>query len=169
MRMKILAGGVVTAAAFAVGLTVGQVAGIGTSSAAGSTPPATFNSAHRLTGSHPPFSLGPRADGTVTAIKGNTITVKADGNHGPRPSNEYDSVTTISLSSSTSYSKGFGQSASASDIKVGSYIIAQGTLNSDGTTLTASKVMVAGFGGPDGHLGFGPPGRGPGMLGGRWR
>ena len=49
-------------------------------------------------------------------------------------------MTTIDLSNSTTYTKGFGQSGSASDIKVGSFVIAQGTLSSDGKTLTATKL-----------------------------
>ena len=128
----------------------GQLAGIGTTAAAGSRNPDSPRSTPLtdLPGARPPFSLGPRADGTVTTVSRNTITVKAGGNHGPSPSNEYDSVTTIDLSNTTTYTKGFGQSGSVSDIKVGSFVIAQGTLSSDGKTLTATKVMVAGAGGP---------------------
>jgi hypothetical protein len=95
----------------------------------------------------------------VTAVNGNTITVKADGNHGPSPSNEYNNVTTITLSSSTKYESGFGQSGSAKSIKVGTYIIADGTLSADGKSLSAATVMVgdhgAGGPGPDGGAGPG--------------
>jgi hypothetical protein len=81
-------------------------------------------------------AAGPHADGTVTAVNGDTITVKADTDRAG--SNEYTQVTTITLGSNTVYTGG----ASKASIKVGSHIIAQGTLSSDGKTLTATSVTV---------------------------
>jgi hypothetical protein len=71
--------------------------------------------------------------GAVTAIKGDTITVKGrDGTH------------TIDVGSSTRYVQGrdhTGASTSLSAIKVGDRIVAEGTLNSDGS-LNAQVVYV---------------------------
>jgi hypothetical protein len=76
-------------------------------------------------------------------------------------------VTTITLTSSTQYFAGPGASATKADIKTGSFVIARGTLSSDGKTLTATQVMVlpsaptrGGFGlhGDGGlHIDFAPP------------
>jgi primosomal replication protein N len=106
----------------------------------------------------PALNLGPRADGTVTAVNGNTVTIKSDGNQGPNPSSEYDSVATITLGSNTKYLAGPGQTADASSIKVGSFIVVKGTLSSDKTSLAATTVML---GGPHGHGGFGTMNLGP--------
>lgn len=83
---------------------------------------------------------GPHADGTVTAINGNTITIKPDGNN----SNEWESATTVILTSSTQYDAGHDSSAAASksSIKVGSFVIVEGTRSSDGKTVTASRVSI---------------------------
>jgi len=82
--------------------------------------------------------LGPHAAGQVTAINGNTITVKPF----TKPNGEQSSVTTIVLTGSTQYSSAGDASTTKNAIKVGSYVIAQGTLSADGNTLTASRVMV---------------------------
>ena len=83
---------------------------------------------------------------------------------------------TVTTTSSTTYVNADGTTASAFAVKAGVAIIAQGTLSSDGKTLTAQRVLIAprgaghgggrfGFGGPDG--GFGPPPRtaAPGTTG----
>jgi hypothetical protein len=98
------------------------------------------------------------ADGTVTAINGDTITVKADADRAG--STEYTSVTTINLTGTTKYSAGHDSAATTTrpTISVGQYIIAEGTVSSDGKTLTASQVSV-GAGGPGhGGPGFDGPG-----------
>jgi hypothetical protein len=93
-------------------------------------------------------SGGPHADGKVTAVNGDTISVQADTD--PTGSTEYSHVTTVQLTSSTTYDAGPGQAGSKSDVKVGSYIIALGSLSSDGKTLTATHVVVL----PAGASGF---------------
>lgn len=87
----------------------------------------------------------PHADGKVTAVNGNIITVQADND--PAGSTEYTGVTTIVLSDATTYSA----STTRASIVVGSYIIAEGNVSSDGKTLAATKVGIGGQGGPGGH------------------
>jgi hypothetical protein len=107
--------------------------------------------------------------GTVTAISGNTITVEVagrggrPGGFGPRgekgngsttttpsatpstgSSNSSAPVTTtktITVSGSTTYTKG-GQSSQLSALAVGDRINAEGTLSSDGNSLTALQVSI---------------------------
>jgi hypothetical protein len=92
---------------------------------------------------------GPHADGTITGISsdGNTLTVAADND--PAGSNEYTKVTTIILTSSTQYAAGHGAAPTTTKptITTGQYIVAEGTLSSDGTTLTATQVSVGAKGG----------------------
>jgi len=105
-------------------------------------------------------NLGPRADGTVTAINGDTVTIKADSDVGQ--SGEYAKVTTVTLSSSTVYNAGHDSTTAGSkaSVKVGAYIVAQGTVSSDGASLAATHVMVM-----DHAAGqFGPPGAGTGTT-----
>jgi hypothetical protein len=136
-------------ALFGVGYIVGQVRGTTPSSAAGSTTTQTPPADPTWTGdqSNPPWkNAGPRADGQVTAINGDTITIKADSDQGQ--TNEYGNVTTVVLSSSTKYQADHNGSATTkASIKVGSFIIAEGTLSGDGKTVTASTVSVMADGG----------------------
>jgi hypothetical protein len=107
------------------------------------------------------FAAGPHAAGTVTAVNGSSITIKPDTN---RP-DESQSVTTIVVTSSTQYfagPKSAGASTALSSIKTGSYVLATGTLSSDGKTLTAKRVFVLPSAptGPfmrSGHFGFDGP------------
>lgn len=72
----------------------------------------------------------PRVAGVVTSVSGATLTVTGR-----------DALPhTINTDSSTRYLSG-GQSASFSDVKVGSAIVAQGKLNADGS-LTAVRVAI---------------------------
>ena len=73
----------------------------------------------------------PRYMGTVTKISGNTITVQSPHN---------SATQTITVSSSTTYTRA-GQSASLSDVQVGSAISAEGTVASD-NSLTAEQVEI---------------------------
>jgi hypothetical protein len=103
----------------------------------------------------------PHADGTVAAVNGNTITVKADNDQAG--STEYTKVTTIVLTSATKYDNGPGSTTTTRPtITTGQHIVAEGTVSSDGTTLTATVVSVGthgpGHGGP--HQG-GPNQGGP--------
>jgi hypothetical protein len=87
----------------------------------------------------------PHAGGEVTAVTGSTITVKdRDG-----------TSVTIKVTGSTTYDVA-GSTAKLSDIKVGMFLVAEGTQNSDGS-LTATAVRAAGHDGPGGRgFGHGP-------------
>lgn len=98
----------------------------------------------------------PRLGGEVTAVNGSTITVtQRDGTTG-----------TIDVSSDTTYTVN-GNGASLADVKVGMFLVAEGTLDDDGS-LSATNVHAGdkgmGPGGRGGHGfrgGFGPGGFGP--------
>jgi Domain of unknown function (DUF5666) len=89
----------------------------------------------------------PHAGGEITAINGSTITVKdRDG-----------TSVTINVTGSTTYDVA-GATAKLSDIKVGMFLVAEGTQNSDGS-LTATAVRAGDQGGPGGRgFGHGPDG-----------
>jgi hypothetical protein len=84
----------------------------------------------------------PHAGGEVTAIDGSTITVKdRDGNS-----------VTITTTGSTEFQVN-GDNAALADVKVGMFLVAEGTKNTDGS-LTATDVRAAdagSFRGPGGH------------------
>ncbi|MBV9280735.1 MAG: hypothetical protein JOZ41_11680, partial [Chloroflexi bacterium] len=92
-------------------------------------------------GQGPWHGPGPHADGQVTAINGNTVTIKPNAD---RPGDTASSVTTVVLTSTTQYGAPHDSTATATrdSVKVGSFLIAEGTLSSDGKTLTASRVLV---------------------------
>ena len=73
----------------------------------------------------------PAMAGTVTSIKGSTITIK----------DLMGFTRTIHTSSSTTYTRG-GQPAKSSDVTNGANIAAQGTVDKNGTDLDANKVAV---------------------------
>jgi hypothetical protein len=89
----------------------------------------------------------PHAGGEVTTISGSTITVKdRDG-----------STVTIKVTDSTTFDVA-GATAKLADIKVGMFLSAEGTQNSDGS-LTATSVRAGDQGGPGGRgFGHGPDG-----------
>jgi len=97
----------------------------------------------------------PHLGGEVTAVNGSTITVtRRDGTTG-----------TIDVSANTTYTVN-GNGASLADVKVGMILMAEGTLDDDGS-LSATNVHAGdkgmGPGGRDGHGfrgGFGPGGGG---------
>jgi hypothetical protein len=98
----------------------------------------------------------PRAGGQVTKVDGSTITVsQRDG-----------STATITVNGSTKYSVNGNASAALSDVKVGMFLVAEGTKNGDGsltaTTVRAGNVSTTeGRGGRFGHgFPFGPEGNG---------
>ncbi|HEX2914536.1 MAG TPA: DUF5666 domain-containing protein [Chloroflexia bacterium] len=103
-----------------------------------------------------------RLNGSVTAINGNTLTIQVQGRNGrgpnmPAPGAPSGSTTppangsasttqttttkTITVSGSTVYLEG-GQSVQISEIAVGTNISAEGTLSSDGNSLTALQVNI---------------------------
>jgi hypothetical protein len=104
----------------------------------------TTNSDGSLTALRVTIQL-PHLDGKVTAVNGTSYTVTG------RSGQSY----TIVATASTTYVNAGGSSASASAVKTGTYIMAEGTLSSDGKTLTAQRISIA----PSGA------GRGPGGPG----
>ena len=152
MRKALIVASVFVAGTFATGYVLGQATSATPSFAAGGKHKQASGKTVRTrqTGQ----SATPHADGTVTAVNGDTITVKADND--PAGSTEYTKVTTIVLTSSTKYNAGKGSTTTTKPtISTGQYIIAEGTVSSDGTTLTATVVSV-GTHGP----GHGGPGQG---------
>lgn len=96
----------------------------------------------------------PHLGGEVTAVNGSTITVKQrDG-----------STATIKVTGTTTYTVA-GAGAKLADVKVGMFLVAEGTKSSDGS-LTATDVRAGnagergpgkgGFGKGGFHMGFGP-------------
>jgi Domain of unknown function (DUF5666) len=148
MRKSLIAATLLAITVFATGYIVGQVIGVTPSSAAGSTSTQTQTGAGSFRGFAP---LGQHADGTVTVVNGDTITIKAGADRAG--SNEYTAVTTVTLTGNTQYNAGPNATATKSSIKVGSYIIAEGTLSSDGKTLTATAVSLSSGGCPQGGQG----------------
>jgi hypothetical protein len=103
----------------------------------------------------------PRVAGTVTKITGSSFTISPlSGRFGAAT----NAPTAITTSSATKYMEPGSTSANALSIKVGSTIVAEGTLSADGKTLLARRIAilpagVSGHGGFFGHGRFnGPPG-----------
>lgn len=95
----------------------------------------------------------PRLDGQVTAVSGTSITISGR-----------DGTTYTVDASGADYVNADGSAAAASAVKAGVSIAAEGTLSSDGKTLTALRIVVMPAG--QGPGGFGPHGA-PGGFGGR--
>lgn len=99
----------------------------------------------------------PALFGSVTSVNGDTVVI-TDLEGFSR---------TIVVDSSTTYTKS-GATSSLSDVVVGSDVIAEGTVDANGTSLDATNVVIGlpsrqsggpGIGGPGGGgPGFGPPG-----------
>lgn len=82
----------------------------------------------------------PKIAGQVTAINGSSYTVSRFA--GPFQTGTPATVTVVTSSSTTFATRG-DTSANASAVKVGSFIIAEGTLSADGKTLQADRVLIA--------------------------
>jgi hypothetical protein len=146
MRKPLIATRLLVTGAFGAVYLIGQVGGATPSFAA-----SRFTQHGTSTTNHQHFTgratqkqaAGKHADGQITAVNGNTITVKADADRAG--SNEYTAVMTINLTSSTQYVTGKGSAATSTKptISVGEYIVAEGTVSSDGKTLTATLVSVS--------------------------
>lgn len=154
MKKSIIASAVVVTGLFGAGIAVGQVGGIPGSSAAsaitatttttatGAIATSTTQEAPDRGGHQDGAQDAPHADGTVTAINGDTLTISAGTD--PTGTTEYTGVTTVALTGATQYDAGHDSTAAIgkSSIKVGSYVIAEGTLGSDGKTLTATSLRL---------------------------
>jgi hypothetical protein len=89
----------------------------------------------------------PHAGGKITTISGSTITVSDPGN----------TTMTIHVTASTTYTDAqTGKNTSLSALKVGDFIVADGTRNSDGS-FTATAIHLLPAGGFPGGLPGGPP------------
>jgi hypothetical protein len=141
MRRSLIALSLASAGLLSTGYVLGQFQGTTPASAAAK------HTKNRPAGHAKPHATGtaaarPRhADGTVTAVNGDTITVQADNDRAG--SDEYTQVTSIILTSSTTFKPG---TTRASIVK-GAQIVAEGSVSSDGKTLTATSVGVGGHGG----------------------
>lgn len=94
--------------------------------------------------------IPPHAGGAVTAISGSTITVtQRDG-----------SAATIKVTSATTFNVAGNDATALADVKVGMFLVAEGTKNTDGS-LTATQVRAADPGSMPGRDGFGRGGHGP--------
>ena len=97
----------------------------------------------------------PRVAGQVTAVNGSSYTVAG----------RFGQSYTVATTGSTTYANANGSTASAAAVTTNTYIVAEGTLSSDGKTLTAQRVIVAptgagnGYGRRDGFGGRGGFGR----------
>lgn len=153
MKRTIIGLAGLTALVFGVGYTIGQIGGVSSSLAATTTvtsPSVTIPA----TGGHEFFRADgidagggfegradtPHADGTVTAINGDTLTISPTND--PNGTNQYSKVTTVVLTSKTVYESGpHGTTPlTRSAIKAGSRIKVTGTLSNNGTTITATTV-----------------------------
>ena len=150
MKKTLIAATVLTAGIFGTGYAVGQITGVTGSAAASAVPTVVQTATGAVT---PPDGPGngsadahrndsPHADGTVTAINGDTLTISAGTD--PSGTTEYTGVVTVNLSSTTTYDAGHDSTAAASksSIKVGSYVIVDGTLSSDGKSIAATRVGI---------------------------
>ena len=147
MKRPIIASALLAAGLFGTGIAIGEIGGIpGSAAATVATTPTTAQSATQTEPDGGMHQAGaqdaPHADGTVTAINGDTFTISAGTD--PAGSTEYSGVTTVTLTSATQYDAGHDSTGtvSKSSIKVGSYIIVDGTLSSDGKTITATSLGI---------------------------
>src|ERR1700730_12233798 len=121
MRKTLIGAALFAALVFATGYLIGQIRGVTPSSAASPAANTAPTQPWNDSGTHPGGNFGPHADGTVTAINGDTITVKADSDQGQTGENA--AVTTIVLSSTTTYDSHADQGTSSTtagkaDIKI---------------------------------------------------
>ena len=143
MKKQILATALLATGLFGAGIAVGQIGGIPGSSAASAVVTSTATQTAPDQNSRPDGAQDARhADGTVTAINGDTLTISAGTD--PSGTTEYTGVTTVVLTSATQYDAGHDSTGtiSKSSIKVGSYVIVEGTVSSDGKTMTATSLGI---------------------------
>ena len=102
----------------------------------GSVITVTGASGNTLTATHVTIRL-PQFAGRVTAVQGNSITI----------SGAFGATKTVTTSSATTFTAPGGAVTSLGSIAVGGRIRAQGTVSTDGQTLTALRVVVVKAGG----------------------
>jgi hypothetical protein len=90
----------------------------------------------------------PRIAGQVVSVTGSTIVL----------SDAQGFYRTLNVTSSTTYAKAAGSAATASDVVVGAFVMGEGSIAADHSTLSATIVVI---GVPEGGPGHGPRG-GPG-------
>jgi hypothetical protein len=152
MKRTIIGSAILAVGLFGGGIAIGQIGGIPGSSAASAVATATTTQTVPDRGGHPDGAQdAAHADGTVSAINGDTLTI-ASGND-PAGTDEYAGVTTVNLTSATQYDAGHDSTGtvSKSSIKVGSYVIVEGTVSSDGKTITATSLGILPGGGIPGR------------------
>ena len=138
MKKSVIATAILVTGMFGAGIAAGQLGGIpGSSAASAITTTTTMQAAPDQGGQD-----APHADGTVSAINGDTLTISVGAD--PAGTTEYTGVTMVILTSATQYDAGHDDTGtiSKSSITVGSYIIVDGTLSSDGKTLTATSLRI---------------------------
>jgi hypothetical protein len=143
MKKTIFGVALLTVGVFGAGYTIGQIGGVaGSSAAAAVVTPTVTATSHADGGPGGGAMDAPHADGTVTAINGDTLTISAGTD--PTNTTEYTGVTTVLLTSSTQYDMGHDSTTAAGkpSIKVGSYVIVNGAVSSDGKTITASSLGI---------------------------
>ena len=154
MKKSVIASAILVTGMFGAGIAAGQLGGIPGSSAASAITTTTTtqaaSAAATTTTQTAPDQGGhqdgaqdaPHADGTVSAINGDTLTISVGADSAG--TTEYTGVTTVILTSATQYDAGHDDTGtiSKSSIAVGSYIIVDGTLSSDGKTLTATSLRI---------------------------
>ncbi len=143
MKRPIIATALLATGLLGTGIAVGQIGGIPGSSAATVVSTLTTTQGAPDGGGHRDGAQDtPHADGTVTAINGDTLTLSAGTD--PSGTDEYTGVTTVLLTGATQYDAGHDSTGtiSKSSIKVGSYVIVEGTRSSDGKTLTATSLGI---------------------------
>jgi len=91
------------------------------------------------------------ADGSLTALQvsiqeprigGQVTTVNSDGSFVVAAHDPSGGTKTITTSAATSYAKPDGSTATAADIKQGSFIMAEGTLSADRSSLAAERIVI---------------------------
>ena len=102
------------------------------------------------------------ADGSFTALQvtiqeprvgGQVTTINSDGSFVVKAYGPNAGTKTITATAATSYTKPDGSAATAADIKQGSFIMAEGTLSVDRSSLAADRIVIIPAGAGRGNFG----------------
>jgi hypothetical protein len=166
LHRSLIAATIAVSGALGVSFVLAQAGGAGTSFAASKHKTTTVKkttTSRKTTAASKKTSAASgtaqHADGTISAVSSDGLTITVTPDADKAGSNEYTGVTTIKLTGSTQYNAGHGATPTATKptITTGEYIIAEGTVSSDGKTLTATLVSVGAHGGSKGGHGGGGP------------